>query len=57
MLRHIEAHTVTVAKAAAMTEAELADKIIIGEHYVAQLPEYTEEYDRLIAECQEGGAR
>ena len=44
-------------EAAAMTEAELADKIIIGEHYVTQLPEYTEEYDRLIAECQEGGAR
>lgn len=57
MLRHIEAHTVTVAKAAIMSPEELADKIIIGEHYVSQQPEYTEEYERLLAECPKGVRR
>ncbi len=56
MLHYLEENTVSLAKAAKMTEEELAGKILTGEFYVAEgEPEYTEEYAKLVASCQEGG--
>ena len=56
MLHYLEENTVSLAKAAKMTEEELAGKILPGEFYVAEgEPEYTEEYAKLGASCQEGG--
>jgi len=57
MLRYLEENTVNIAKAAKMTEEELAGKMVTGEHYVKEEPEYTEEYAKLVASFQEGGRK
>jgi len=48
MMIYLKDHAVTVAQAAKMTEEELDDKFIVGEHVCIDKPEYTEEYDRLV---------
>ena len=47
-------HAVRVGRAGKMTEDELEDKFLIGEIHRADIPEYVEEYDRLIASVQKG---
>lgn len=47
-------HAVRVGRAGKMTEDELKDKFLIGEIHRADIPEYVEEYDRLIASVQKG---
>ena len=50
-------HAVRVAKAAKLSEGELEDKFVIGELHRAEIPEYVEEYERLIASVQKGDSR
>ena len=46
---------VNVKAAAKMNPEDLKDKILIGELYKSEAPEFTAEYDRLIAAVQKGG--
>lgn len=48
MLKWQSENMISVEKAALMTEEELKDKIVIGKLYQQNLPEYTEEYRRVI---------
>ena len=53
MMQYIKDNTVSVQKAATMTADELKDKIIIGEHFkIENVPEYTEEHNKLVAEVK-----
>lgn len=44
---------VTQAAAAKLTPSQMADKFVIGELYHGSAPEYTAEYDRIIASLRE----
>jgi len=46
---------VNVKAAAKMSREDLEDKILIGELFKTEAPEFTAEYDRLIAASQKGG--
>jgi 2-oxoglutarate ferredoxin oxidoreductase subunit beta len=48
-------HAVLVKAAAKLSSEELANKIIIGELHHSAAPEYTAEYDKLIARVQKKG--
>lgn len=53
MLEWQRDHAVPVKLAASMSADELRDKIIIGEIYNGEGPEYTEEYRNLVARARE----
>lgn len=53
MLKLQKENAVTVKKAATMSPEDLKDKIIIGEIFQREAPEYTEQYDRIIRKAQE----
>ncbi len=54
MMEKIREMSITARTAAKLSSEELSDKIIIGEFYEEQAPEYTEEYERVIKKAQGG---
>ena len=52
MLRQLKEDSVSIAKAANMPEADLANKIVTGVLVDKDLPEYTENYQKLIDSFQ-----
>ena len=54
MLEWQRTHAVPIARAAGMKPEELAGKFVIGQFYEAEVPEYTEEYEKLIARLKGG---
>lgn len=54
MMEFIRDASIPVKTAEKLTQEELAGKIVIGEFYEEQAPEYTEEYARVIEKAQEG---
>ncbi|MGI6357466.1 MAG: 2-oxoacid:ferredoxin oxidoreductase subunit beta [Bacillota bacterium] len=52
MLNWQKEHAVTKAAAAKLSPEQMSDKFIIGEIYHGQAPEYTAEYEKLIAGLQ-----
>jgi 2-oxoglutarate ferredoxin oxidoreductase subunit beta len=52
MLQWYSDHAVTVAAAEGLGPEELADKFVVGELYHRPAPEYTREYQRIIAQAQ-----
>ena len=55
MMQWQKDHAVMVAAAAKMTPAEMAGKFVIGELHKSAAPEYTAEYDKMIARLQGKG--
>lgn len=53
-LEHIKSTTVTQAKAESMSPEELMGKIVVGEFVNKNLPEYSEQYLKLIEKVREG---
>ena len=56
MMQWQKDHAVMVAAAAKMKPEELAGKFVIGELHKSDAPEYTAEYDKMIARLQGKGA-
>ncbi|MGI6485238.1 MAG: 2-oxoacid:ferredoxin oxidoreductase subunit beta [Thermoanaerobacterales bacterium] len=54
MMEMLRDNCVPVKSAERLSKQELQNKVIIGEFYQEQAPEYTEEYDRIIQMAQEG---
>lgn len=52
MLNWQKDHAVTAAAAARLSPEQMTDKFIIGELYKGSAPEYTAEYDKIIASLQ-----
>lgn len=52
MMRYLQTHSVTVAQAAKLPQDELSTKIVRGELFQRNLPEYTAQYRDLIARAQ-----
>lgn len=50
-------NAVTVQAAAKMTADQLTGKLVIGELYHAEAPEYVSEYDKVIARAQKGAIK
>ena len=58
MMQWQKDHAVMIQAASKMQPADLADKFVIGELHKSEAPEYTAEYDKLIARLREqGGAQ
>lgn len=57
MLRWMADESVTVKQAEGMKPEDLAGKFVIGEFHRAEVPEYTEEYARLIDRVRGGNGR
>ena len=58
MMQWQKDHAVMIQAASKMQPAELKDKFVIGELHKSEAPEYTAEYDKLIARLREqGGAQ
>ena len=55
MMQWQKDHAVMAAVAAKMKPEELKDKFVIGELYRSEAPEYTAEYDKMIARLQGKG--
>jgi 2-oxoglutarate ferredoxin oxidoreductase subunit beta len=55
MMQWQKDHAVMVAAAAKMTPAEMSGKFVIGELHKSAAPEYTAEYDKMIARLQGKG--
>ena len=55
MMQWQKDHAVMVAAAAKMTPAEMSGKFVIGELHKSVAPEYTAEYDKMIARLQGKG--
>jgi len=55
MLKAQRDHAVTVEAAKKLSPEQLADKFIIGVLHQEEAPEYTEQYDLVIAKAQKGG--
>ncbi len=55
MINWEKEHAVNVKAAEKMNPADLEGKFLIGELYKSAAPEYTAEYDKLIAKVQGGG--
>ncbi|AEE91448.1 2-oxoglutarate synthase subunit KorB [Tepidanaerobacter acetatoxydans Re1] len=54
MMEKIHDMSITARTAAKLSPEELSEKIVIGEFYEEQAPEYTEEYARVIKKAQGG---
>ncbi|UCC61776.1 MAG: 2-oxoacid:ferredoxin oxidoreductase subunit beta [Anaerolineae bacterium] len=52
MMRALKENAVTVKAAAELPDSELQDKIVRGVLHEADLPEYTELYDQIVAQAQ-----
>ena len=58
MMQWQKDHAVMIQAASKMQPADLADKFVIGELHKSEAPEYTAEYDKLIARLRaQGGAQ
>lgn len=57
MLRYLEENTISKLKADKLSPEELEDKIITGEFFVEERPEYMEEYQRLVESLQQRGQK
>ncbi len=55
LLMQIKKDTVNIKAAQNMSEEDLAGKIVVGRHYQADLPEYSEVYADMVAGLQKGG--
>ncbi|HHT64164.1 MAG: 2-oxoacid:ferredoxin oxidoreductase subunit beta [Bacillota bacterium] len=55
MIQWLKENTINVKAAAKLKPEDIKGKILIGELYNTEAPEYTAEYDRLIARVQGGG--
>lgn len=54
MMKYLKENSVSVEKAKNMTEEELAGKIVVGVLRDRELPEYSEEYEKLIERVKGG---
>lgn len=54
MMEFIRDVSISIKSAEKLSKEELAGKILIGEFYEEQAPEYTEEYAKVIEKSQEG---
>lgn len=54
MLNWQKEHSVNAAAVARLTPEQLEGKFVVGELYSSSAPEFTEQYDRLVARLQEG---
>lgn len=57
MLEYLKKNSVTIAAAEKMEPDDLAGKIVIGEFYHGNAPEYTELYDKVIERAKEAAKR
>ena len=55
MMQWQKDHAVMIQAASKMQPADLADKFVIGELHKSEAPEYTAEYDKLIARLRAQG--
>lgn len=55
MLKMQRDNAVPVAAAAKMTPEQLEGKFLVGVLHKAEVPEYTKQYDKIIAKAQKGG--
>lgn len=55
MLKWQRDHAITAAAAAKLTPEQRKDKFIIGLLHKEEVPEYTKQYDKVIAKAQKGG--
>jgi 2-oxoglutarate ferredoxin oxidoreductase subunit beta len=54
MMEFIRDASIPIKSAEKLSKEELAGKIVIGEFYEEQAPEYTEEYAKVIEKVREG---
>ncbi|MEL7566599.1 MAG: 2-oxoglutarate ferredoxin oxidoreductase subunit beta, partial [Dehalobacterium sp.] len=55
MINWEKEHTINIKAANKMSPEEIEGKILVGELYKTEAPEYTAEYDKLIARVEGGG--
>ena len=54
MMEKVREMSITARTAAKLSPEELSGRIVIGEFYEEQAPEYTEEYAKVIEKAQGG---